>query len=165
MDFQLEHAYDADPNDVLAMLTNSEFLRARLAATGALDYQVVECARTTDGGYRIVTERTVQADSPGFAKKVFKPTNSMRQVEDWQADPDAAPTAAWTIEAKGVPVRTSGTIRLQRVPNGTVQHIAGTIKVSVPLIGGRLERFVFDQARQTIETEHRFGEEWLAKQE
>ena len=44
-----------------------------------------------------------------------------------------------------------------------MHHIEGTIKVSVPLIGGRLERFVFDQAKATTDAEHTFGRQWLAE--
>ena len=60
-----------------------EFLRAKFEATEAIDFEVVECAEASDGGFRIVTNRTVRADIPGFAKKFFKPENAMTQTEDW----------------------------------------------------------------------------------
>ncbi len=164
VDFHVEYPYDAPPGDVYSMLTDSEFLRARLAATGALDYEVIECTPMPDGGFRVVTSRTVQTDIPGFAKKVFKPTNSLQQVEHWNGGSQGSPAAAtWTIEAKGTPVKTSGTVGLEASGTGTVQHIDGTIKVSVPLLGGRLERFVFDNAKKTLELEHEFGQQWLAE--
>jgi hypothetical protein len=50
---------------------------------------------------------------------------------------------------------------LEAADGGAVQHIAATIKVSVPLVGGKLERFVFDQAKKTMDAEHAFGQRWL----
>ncbi len=163
MDVHVEHPYDASPDDVFAMLTDPEFLRARLEATGALKYEVVECEETSDGGFRIVTRRTVQADIPGFARRVFTPTNSMTQVEDWRPAFEGAREGMWRIDAQGVPVSTSGTTHLESVDGGAAQYIDGTIKVSVPLIGGRLERFVFDQAMKTLDVEHVFGRKWLTE--
>ena len=46
---------------------------------------------------------------------------------------------------------------------GAVQRIAATIKVGVPLVGGKLERFVYDQAKKTMDLEHAFGQKWLAE--
>jgi hypothetical protein len=31
----------------------------------------------------------------------------------------------------------------------------------VPLFGGKLERFVYDQAKKRMDLEHDFGEQWL----
>jgi Protein of unknown function (DUF2505) len=164
VDTQLQYAYQAAPDVVFAMFCNPEFLRAKFEATGALEYEIVECAEAPDGGARIVTNRTVQADIPGFAKKFFKPNNAMTQTEDWEPVSAAGTRGGtWRIEPHGVPVSvsTSGTTRLEAANGGAVQHIAATIKVSVPLLGGRLERFVFDQAKKTMDLEHDFGERWL----
>ena len=73
VDSHLEYTYDATPDAVFAMFSDPEFLRAKFEATEAIEFDIVECAETPDGGFRIVTNRTVQADIPGFAKKFFKP--------------------------------------------------------------------------------------------
>jgi hypothetical protein len=164
MDFHVEYLYYAAPDVVFGMLTDPEYLRPKLEATGALKYDVVECDATPDGGFRLVTQRTVEADIPGFAKKVFKPVNALTQIEDWQPASDGVRVGTWRIETTGVPVSTGGATRLEVASNGAVHHIEGKVKVSVPLIGGRLERFVFDQAKKTMDTEHSFGQAWLAKQ-
>jgi hypothetical protein len=164
VDTQLQYAYKAAPDVVFAMFCDPDFLRAKFEATEALEYEIVECAETPDGGVRIVTNRTVQADIPGFAKKFFKPNNAMTQTEEWEPVSVAGTRGGtWRIEAHGVPisVSTSGTTRLEAADGGAVQHIAATIKVGVPLVGGKLERFVFDQAKKTMDLEHDFGERWL----
>lgn len=147
------------------MFCDPEFLRAKFEATEALAYEIVECAGAPEGGYRIVTNRTVRADIPGFAKKFFKPENAMTQTEDWGPVVDGVREGTWKIEPHGVPVSvsTGGTTRLEATDGGAVHHIAATIKVGVPLVGGKLERFVYDQAKKTMDLEHAFGQKWLAE--
>jgi len=145
------------------MFTDEEFLRAKFEATEAVAFEVVECTKASDGGFRIVTNRTVRADIPGFAKKFFKPENAMTQTEEWGPPSDGARDGTWRIEPHGVPVSvsTSGTTRLVPAGGGAVQHITAKIKVGVPLVGGKLERFVYDQAKKTMDLEHAFGRRWL----
>jgi Protein of unknown function (DUF2505) len=163
VDFHVEYPYATTADALFAMFSQPEFVLAKLEATGATDCAVVECEATADGGFRIVTKRTVEADIPGFAKRVFKPTNALTQIEDWQPASAGSRTAIWRIETKGVPVSTSGVSRIEPTGTGSVQHIEGKIKVSVPLIGGRLERFVYDQAHDTLNIEHEFGQHWLTQ--
>jgi len=165
MDSEIAYPYDAPPENVFAMFTDPEFLTAKFAATEAVAFEVVECTEAADGGFRLVTHRTVRADIPGFAKKFFKPENAMTQTEDWGPASDGARDGTWRIEPHGVPVSvsTSGTTRLEPVGAGAVQHITATIKVGVPLVGGKLERFVYDQAKKTMDLEHAFGRRWLAE--
>jgi hypothetical protein len=165
VDVDLEYAYDAAPGPVFSMLTNAEFLRARSQATNAVAFEIVECRAVDDGGFRIVTTRTVEAEIPGFARKFFKPTNAMTQTEDWKPASSAdARDGTWRIEPHGVPVSVStfGTTRLEGVHDRTVHRIDAVIKVSVPLVGGKLERFIFDQAKGILDAEHEFGREWMA---
>ena len=164
MDSEVDHDYAASPDAVFAMLSDPEFLRAKFEAIEALAYEIVECTATADGGLRLVTKRTVLADIPGFAKKFFKPENSMTQTEDWGPLVDGVREGTWRIEPHGVPVSvsTSGTTVLAPAAGGSVQRIAATIKVGVPLVGGKLERFVYDQAKKTMDLEHAFGQKWLA---
>ena len=159
----MEYPYAAPADVVWAMVTDRAFLMAKLEATGALEFDVLECAETPDGGYRVVTQRTVEEDIPSFARRIFNPTNALTQVEDWEAESGGTRLGDWRVETKGVPVTTGGATRLEPTDEECVQHIEGTIKVSVPLIGGRLERFVFDQARKTMDIEHTFGQKWLAE--
>ena len=163
MDLHVEYPYDAPADVVWAMFTDRDFILGKLRAAGALECEVVECDVTAGGGLRIATTRTVQAEIPAFARKVFNPTQSLAQVEEWEAESGGTRVGDWRIEPKGVPVKSGGATRLESTPDGCVHHIEGVIKVSVPIIGGRLEKFVFDQARTTLDKEHEFGRQWLAE--
>ena len=88
----------------------------------------------------------------------------MTQTEDWDAESGGHSHRHVANRAQG----RSGFgqddrhhPRLEAAGDGSVHHIDATIKVSVPLVGGKLERFVFDQAKQTLDLEHEFGQQWL----
>jgi hypothetical protein len=164
VDVDLEYEYDASPGRVFSMLSDEDYLRERFEATSAVEYEVVLCKPTAEGGFSIVTTRTVEAEIPGFARKFFKPTTKMTQTEEWQPASGDAREGTWRIEPQGVPVSVStfGTTRLEAVHERSVHRIDAVIKVSVPLVGGKLERFIFDQAKGILDAEHAFGREWLA---
>jgi uncharacterized protein DUF2505 len=165
VDAQEKYAYKAAPDVVFAMFCDPEFLRAKFVATEAIAYDIVESAATPAGGFRIVTNRTVEADIPGFAKKFFPRTSAMTQTEDWGTESGGIREGTWSIQPHGIPisVSTGGTTRLEPADGGAVQHIVAKIKVGVPLVGGKLERFVYEQAKKTMDLEHEFGEKWLAE--
>ena len=165
MDVHVEHAYAAAPNVVYSMLTNREFLLERFAASNALEYEVLECTAVDGGGFRVVTRRKVEAEIPSIARKVLKPVNTMVQTELWDSAGDGAYSGQWNIDAKGTPVSTSGTMRVVATATGSVNRIDGTIKVGVPLIGGKIEGFVFGQAKKTLDAEEKFGQQWLSERE
>jgi Protein of unknown function (DUF2505) len=147
------------------MLTDREFLLQRFAATNALEYEVLECSVRDGGGFRVVTRRKVAADIPSIARKVLKPVNTMVQTELWDPGADGVYSGQWSVDAKGTPVSTSGTMRLVATATGSLNRIDGRIKVGVPLIGGKIEGFVFDQAKKTLDAEEKFGQRWLSEHE
>lgn len=157
MDLRTEHPYDADPATVFAMLTDPEFLRAKLEALGHRDIEVVECTPE-----RIVTKRTVPLDVPGFLRKAISPANTVVQTDEWGPEQDGAREGRWKVDAKGVPVGMTGTMRLAAAGGGCTETIEGKAKASLPLIGGRLEKFVIDNTLDTLTREHTFAREWLA---
>jgi uncharacterized protein YndB with AHSA1/START domain len=162
MRLQIRYDYPAGPDEVFAMLTDPEFLRAKLEARGDTDVVVDECGPTADG-FRVVTRRTVAVDVPGFAKKLLRPTNLLTQTDLWSDPaPDGSRTSTWQVEAKGVPVAMAGTYTLRGGPGGTVGELDGEVTSSVPLVGGRFAAFVAKEAEGNLDKEHAFALQWLA---
>jgi hypothetical protein len=157
MDLRTDHPYAAEPGAVFAMLTDPEFLRAKLAALGHRDIEVSECTPE-----RIVTRRTVPLDVPGVLRKVISPANTVVQTDEWGPERDGVREGTWQVDARGIPVALSGTMRLHAGDGGSVETIEGRAKASVPLVGGKLEKFVVDNTLDTLAREHAFGREWLA---
>ena len=81
-------------------------MQARYDAAGDRDLEILDCG--PDGDDLVIhTRRTVDVEGlPGFASKVIKPTNTMEQVDRWDApDESGARNGSFTIDVKGAPVK------------------------------------------------------------
>lgn len=150
MKLTARNRFDADVERVFAALSDPDRLAAMNTAIGATDCAVVS-QDDRGGAPWLVTSRRVTVDLPGFARKVMQPTNTVVQTDDWSAsEPDGSRTCRYRVEVKGVPSRIDGTMTLRPDGDGCVQQIDAEVKVSIPLLGGRLEKFAVESGRKEI---------------
>jgi hypothetical protein len=160
---QVSHRYDADVETLYALMCDPAFLERKYADQGATDISI-ERGDGDAGGQHLVTRRKVTVDLPGFAKRVMQPTNTVEHVEDWAAPAtDGSRVCTYTIEVQGVPSRISGTVTLSPDGAGTRQDVAADVKVSIPLVGGRLEKFAVDSGTKVLAEEAEFTRAELAR--
>jgi hypothetical protein len=157
------HHYDVAADDVFALLTDYDAVKAKYEALGHNDVELVE---RTDraGAVTIVTKRVVPMDVPGFAKKILSPKNRVIQTDSWSApDEKGVRSGTFTVDAKGVPVKVSGVLRLAPEPKGgCVSEIAATVECKVPLVGGKIADFVGADTKKAIDHELTFNQARLA---
>jgi hypothetical protein len=111
-----------------------------------------------------VTKRTVAVDLPGFAKKVLTPSQTTVQTEVWSAaGGDGVRRCTYDVDVQGAPGNISGSHVLSPSAGGSHHVIDIEIKVSVPLIGGRLEKLAAETGRGDIERQFDHTDEELAK--
>jgi hypothetical protein len=160
MDIDVTNHYPADVATVFAMITDPEFLEQRYAVVGATHVSV-SCEE--DGGtFRITIDRTVPVTVPAFARRVLQPTTNIHQVDEWSLEDREEMQGTWSVKAKGLPIEMQGDIRLVPSGSGCDHEITGEMHVGVPLIGGRLKRFLLGDTLESISGEHAFGVAWLA---
>lgn len=160
--FELTHHYDQDVATVFALITDPDFVTRKYEALGGRDISVTR-SDTSDGGYQIVTKRTMTIDLPGFAAKVMSPTNTAVQTETWgPAAADGSRLCRYTVEFQGVPSKVAGTLELTDDAGGTKQLIAADVKVSIPLLGGKLEKFGIETGTADIQKQVDFTIDELA---
>jgi len=157
MAFSGDQTYDAAVDDVIALFTDPDVVRARYEAAGDRDIEILECGPQGDG-FVIRTSRTVDVDLPGFARKVLKPTNTMIQVDTWSArDVDGARDGDFAIEVKGAPVKVAGEMRIEPTADGGTRHtVDGKLDVKVPLIGGKVASWAEGPSQQRLDGEYDF---------
>jgi uncharacterized protein DUF2505 len=157
MAFSGDQTYDAAVDDVIALFSDPDVVRARYEAAGDRDIEVLECGPQGDG-FVIRTSRTVDVDLPGFARKVLKPTNTMIQVDTWSArDVDGARDGDFAIEVKGAPVKVAGEMRIEPTADGGTRHtVDGKLDVKVPLIGGKVAGWAEGPSQQRLDGEYTF---------
>jgi len=162
MDVKGTHTYDASIDAVLSMLRDRDATVAKYEGMGHRDVEIVACDET-DGGLHIESSRVVDVDLPGFAKKVLKPTNTMRQTDNWTAANDGSWTGTFDVDVQGSPVKINGSMRLTPGDGSCTHDVTIEVKVSVPLVGGRIADWAGkNDVRRTLDAEFAFGDEWLA---
>ena len=150
--------YDASPGEVARMLADPAFREEVCARQGVLRAEVdvvVSDAATT------VKIDQVQAAHgiPGFAQKFVGEEIHIVQLESWTSP------AHGDIEVTipGKPGDMSGTAVLTESGGRTTETVDLTVKVGIPLVGGKLEGLIGDLLLKALRTEETVGHEWLAR--
>jgi len=155
--------YEAPIAAVLTMLRDPDATAAKYSSQGHQQVEILECGDHA-GGIRIVSTRVVTVDLPGFAKKVLKPTNTMRQTDDWHPVDDGSWAGTFDVDVSGAPVHISGTMALHADGDTTTHEVAIDVKVKVPLIGGRIADWAAkNDVGRTLQAEFDCNERWLAE--
>ncbi len=97
---------------------------------------------------------------PGFAKKFVGDEIHIVQTEDWTA-PEKGQIH---VTIPGKPGEMAGTALITEDPDGTTETINLTVKVNIPIVGGKIEGLVANLLSKAFRAEHRTGVEWLADQ-
>lgn len=157
MKFSHRMTYDAAPADVLKMLSDPAFREKVCEAMHAVRRDV-----SIDGapeGMAVVVDQTQPAKGiPSFAKKFVGDEIHIVQKESWAG----ATSASLAVQIPGKPGDFKGAIDLAGDTDGTVETVAGDIKVKIPMIGGKLEGLIADLLRSALKSEQRVGRAWLA---
>jgi hypothetical protein len=111
---------------------------------------------------RVVSSRVVEVDLPSFAKRVLRPTNTMRQTDEWSRRPDGSWLGTFDVEVQGAPIHISGTMSLTPTTGGTVHDVTVRVEVKVPIVGGRIADWAGKgEVRRNVDGEFAFNDTWL----
>lgn len=159
---RVTHELAGDVETVYALVTDPAFLERKFTAGGAKDVNVVT-ESTPGGGTRLVINRKVTLDLPGFAAKFVQPTNTFVQIENWSpATADGRRVCTYEVDVQGVPSSIAGTVTLSPDGGQTRQDIEAQMKVSIPLVGGRLEKVAVENGTKLLADEADFTNRELA---
>lgn len=152
-----EMAYDAPVERVLEMLADPAFREE------VCDYQRVirhdVTVTPTDGGFDVRIDQYQAAEGiPSFAKKLVGDEINIVQTESWSG---ASGDVVVTIPGK--PGDMTGTASVKASGSGSVETVDLTIKVNIPLVGGKVEGLVSDLLLKALKAEHKVGQKYLAR--
>jgi hypothetical protein len=157
MRFEHEVRYDAAPEAVFAMLGETAF-REEVCKEQGLSGCTVRID-TSDATMSVdITQTRSSEDIPGFARKFVGDEIHIRQQEEWSGATDAV----LEVTIPGKPGHLKGTAALRPDGAGTVHAIAGDLKVSIPMVGGKIESLIAELLHHALEAEQRVGARRLA---
>jgi hypothetical protein len=157
---RLEHqlTYDAPMADVAEMLADPSFREE------VCDFQGVKRAMVTidsdDNGMEVTIDQVQAAQGiPSFAKKFVGDEINIVQQESW-----ASPTEGdIKVTIPGKPGEMTGTARLAESGGVTTESVEMTVKVNIPLVGGRIEGLIADMLLKALKAENKVGRDYLSR--
>lgn len=155
------HEYDHPVEKVFSAFTDPDFYLAKFEGTGAREVEVVACS-DEDGVFSIETSREVPLEVPSALKAVLGDWTTVVQNEEWVEGDDGEFLNELDITSEGVPARITGNMTLYGTDDGgCVNEVTIRIDCGIPLLGGKLEKFVAANTRDQLEAEYEFVQEYL----
>lgn len=154
------YEYPASPQQVFGLVSDQAFREQSCERQGARDYTVTV---EEQGDRTVVTiVRTMESDMPDFIKKLTGDSVTVTQVEKWgPADASGNRTADVSVDIHGQPARMTGTSTIAGTASSTTMSLDGDVKVSIPLIGRRIEPEVAKAISASLRDEVEFGKTQL----
>lgn len=155
MHVSIEHRYNADIDQVVAMMRDPDYLRDVVIEAGATPSGV-----SIDGD-RMSIEAAMPA--PSKAQKFVGSTMTIRLHVSWALPNGAASTTGrLDVEACSMPASMKGTGVMRCVgPHETQVNYDADFSISVPLIGRSLEQAAAPYIRRVIDTQQIVGSRYL----
>lgn len=151
--------FKASPERVYALLTDAQFLVDRCLAVGELE---VDCdIEEHDDLTEIKLSRLVSRDLPGFISKLFDSRQTLKMREEWQQDSDDSWSGSYVINVQNQPVTITADFQLCSADDGCCYTIEHKVKSKVPLIGGRISKYILAETRRGCAAELEYLREQL----
>jgi hypothetical protein len=147
---------DATVAEVFAMLTDPSYRTAVSVYQRTTDFS---CEITPQGqGAVVAIEQAHGTDRiPSMAQKLVGSEIRFLQHETW-ASPDGADVE---VTVPGKPGDIHGTIGLEQDGADVLQHIDIAVRVSIPLVGGKVEDMIAMFVDRVFDAQHSVGVTWL----
>jgi len=146
--------YTQDVDTVYRFVTDPENIKKRSEALGERDVRI-EVEEV--GGTKVVTAtREIDSDLPGFAKKLFKPTNTIIERREWR-DAGDKKTCKSHIDVVGTPGKIDSNVTISPSGSGCTYDIEFEVTAKVPLIRKKLEAFISKNTDEGMREEHDYN--------
>ena len=162
MNFSFVHEFDTDPDSYWKLFLSPEFSNDMFAELKMKKYEVLE---QTDDGKHFHRKQSCEPSTPipGFLQSVVKSTGYTEIDDmDWGTN-----TMHIKIETAMFKDRFSmhGDYIVTALDGGKRcrREFKGEVKVSVPLIGGKVEKFMMEQLRDSYDIAARVTRRWIEK--
>ena len=145
-------------------LSDPEYLRDRLRELGGASTEIVEHEKTHDGVQFAVRQGVPVDELPSVVRQLVGANLVVDRTESWRRADERHCTGEIAARVAGVPGSITGSMWLREVPGGGSELVVdGEVKVSLPLVGGKIEALAAEQLQGLLAAEAEFTSEWLSR--
>jgi len=150
----VRHHFAVDVERMFALVTDPDFLRRRAEALGERDIAIT--VDRASGQLEIEIKREVEQSLPSFMKKLFAPRQTLIDRQAWKSE-GGAHVSDWTVQVgDGKRLQLRGRLSLAPAAGGCDYTEAFNASSSIPLLGGRIEKFVLGETEASIRKQIEF---------
>lgn len=131
----------ADVETAYAAISGEQWAPAKAEELGD-DSKVVSREVGAGGAVTLVVARNLPDGIPGFLTKFLPADGKVTQTDTWGPADGGVRSGTWVADTPGSPAKVHGTMRLEPAGDGCRYVVEGTVKVSIPLLGGKAESVV-----------------------
>ena len=153
-----ELTYDAPMAAVHAMLLDRAF-REEVCEFQRVIRHAVSVEQRGSTTEVTIDQHQAARGIPSFALKFVGDEINIVQRESWSSDTGGEVH----VEIPGKPGHMAGTVRLRESGGTTTQTMDLTIKVGIPLVGGKIEGLISDLLLKAYRAENKVGRDYLAR--
>jgi hypothetical protein len=154
---------------VYEALIDIDYLKERLRELGGDNTQLLDHTVTADD-VRFQVRQGVRAESmPSVARTVVGGDVMIDRSEVWRHEEKGQYTGEVAAGIPGMPCTITGSMWLRDLadtsggPQVSEFVVQGSVRVSVPFVGGKLEDLVADEVQKLLAAEERFRADWLSR--
>ena len=153
-----ELTYDAPADAVAAMLADPAFREEVCDYQRVLRHTVL-IEPVGEGMHVTIDQWQETKGVPSFAKKVVGDETNIVQREIW-----STPLLGdISVSIPGKPGDMSGTVKVVESAGRTIETVDLTVKVGIPLLGGKLEGLISDLLLKALKAENTVGRDYLGR--
>ena len=150
--------YDAPMAEVAEMLADASFREEVCEFQGVK--QVMVSIDSDDNGMQVTIDQVQAAEGiPSFARKFVGDEINIVQQESWESPTDGD----IMVTIPGKPGEMAGTARLSESGGVTTETVELTVKVNIPLVGGKIEGLIADLLLKALKAENKVGRDYLSR--
>jgi hypothetical protein len=160
---QYRYRYTAPAETVYGTLVDRDYLEARLRELGGRNAALVELTASPESARVVLRHGVGREQLPGPIQPLFSGDLMVERTESWRRTAPGQYDGNVTASVAHTPGQIGGTMRLADTDgtSGSEYSIDGTAKVSLPLVGGKIESVIVDQITQLMASESQFTARWL----
>jgi len=159
---KLHHCIDfsCPPAQFAAAVADEQYWKDLVANVAA---DLSDLDSFTDEGDKVTVvlrQRVPDENLPSMVAKIRPGDLEITRTVVWTKG--EAAEGAFTAVVSGAPAKVKGSQRLIPTSTGCEISFDGSVEVSIPFIGGKVEKAIAENVVQLIEAEHEYTTEWIS---
>ncbi len=161
---KLQHSIDfpCPPADFAAAVASEQYWKDLLANVAADASELDSFTATGDEVQVVLKQRIPEDNLPSLVTKIRPGDLHIARTVVWSTSGDVISTGTFGAKVDGAPARVNGTQTLRAAAGGSQVIFDGSVEVSIPFVGGKVEKAIAENVLQLIDAEREYTIEWIS---